>query len=154
MDALIDFLAQYGYLGLFVSAFLSATVLPFSSEAIFTGLLYAADVDVWRCIWAATIGNALGAFTCYLIGRLGKIEWMEKYLHIEKETLDKWVPRVRKYSYLCSFCSFVPIIGDVLAVASGYIRAKALPTFLCLFLGKFVRYVVWVAVTYWVPMGV
>lgn len=78
-EALLS-LATYGYLGLFVASFLAATVLPFSSEIVFTTLLYTSNCNVWGLVCVGTLGNTLGALTCYAIGRMGKIEWIEKYL--------------------------------------------------------------------------
>jgi len=50
-----------GYLGLFVSAFLAATILPFSSEAVLVGLMAAGNYDV-AVLWVlASLGNILGA---------------------------------------------------------------------------------------------
>lgn len=149
MDAILSFLGEYGYIGLFIASFLAATVLPIGSEALFTALLYATDSDPWTCIWAASTGNFLGALTCYGIGRLGKTEWMEKYLGISKSKLDEWIPRIRNFIYVGCFFSFLPIIGDLMAVAAGYLRTKFWLASICLFAGKFTRYVGWAAISYW-----
>lgn len=149
MEALLTFLGEYGYIGLFIASFLAATILPIGSEALFTALLYTTESDPWACIWAASIGNFLGALTCYGIGRLGKTEWMEKYLRISKESLYKWIPRIRKYVYIGCFFSFLPVIGDLMAVVAGYLRANVWIAAIFLFAGKFARYVLWVAISYW-----
>ena len=54
---MLDF-ADYGYFGLFLASFLAATVLPFSSEVVFTGLVFA-GLDPWWCVFWATLGHWL-----------------------------------------------------------------------------------------------
>jgi membrane protein YqaA with SNARE-associated domain len=131
-----------GYLGLFIASFLAATVLPFSSEVVFSALVYG-GLDSWTCVFVATIGNWLGGMSCYYIGRLGKIEWMEKYLRIKKEKLDKWLNKLHKHGDWFAFFSFLPGIGDAIAVASGFFRCNIWIVALAMLLGKFIRYIVW-----------
>ena len=68
---MIDFLIQYGYIGVFLAAFLAATVLPFGSEPVVVGVL-AAGAEYVPVLVAATIGNFLGGMSCYWLGWLGK----------------------------------------------------------------------------------
>ncbi|OJV31762.1 MAG: hypothetical protein BGO29_01200 [Bacteroidales bacterium 36-12] len=131
-----------GYLGLFIASFLAATVLPFSSEVVFSALVYG-GLDSWTCVFVATIGNWLGGMSCYYIGRLGKIEWIEKYLRIKKEKLDKWLNKLHKHGDWFAFFSFLPGIGDAIAVASGFFRCNIWIVALAMLLGKFIRYIVW-----------
>ena len=84
---MIEF-AEWGYLGLFVASFLAATVVPFSSEVVFSAMVFG-GLHAWTCVLVATAGNWLGGMTSFYIGRLGKIEWVEKFLHIKKEKIEK-----------------------------------------------------------------
>lgn len=147
-EALLS-LATYGYIGLFVAAFLAATILPFSSEIVFTTLLYSTDGSVWGYIVAATLGNTVGALTCYALGRMGKLEWIEKYLRVSKATINKWNTRLQNYATYVSFFTFLPGIGDVIAICAGYLRTPIIPTTLFITAGKLIRYLVWVYITYW-----
>lgn len=138
---MLEFLVEYGYIGLFIACFLAATILPFSSDIVF-GALIAAGLSIWPCILIATLGNWLGGMTNYYLGRLGKIEWIEKYLKIKPEKIHKmqnWLEN--KGSYM-AFFSFLPLIGDVMAVALGYMRANQTVVTISMLLGKFSRYVV------------
>ena len=72
----MEFLIEYGYIGVFIASFLAATVLPFSSEVVLTGVLLA-GAAYWPCMIAATLGNFLGGMSCYWLGMLGKVEWIE-----------------------------------------------------------------------------
>ena len=62
---------QLGYWGLFLSSFLSSTVIPLSSEVALVALL-AMGLDPVLCVLTATLGNSLGGMTSYGLGYLGK----------------------------------------------------------------------------------
>ena len=81
MDAIIHFLTGYGYMGMLVASFLAGSVFPFSSEVVMAGLM-ATGLDPWLLAFYGTIGNVLGSALNYGVGRLGKVEWFEKYLHV------------------------------------------------------------------------
>lgn len=151
MEDVLLWLAAYGYIGLFIASFLAATVLPFSSEVVFTALLYGTNghANVWGYIAVGTLGNALGALTCYALGRMGKLAWIERYLHIKQSDIEKWNKRLQKGAVWASFFTFLPGIGDVIAVCAGYLRSPLWLTTICITLGKFLRYVVWVYLIYW-----
>ena len=131
-----------GLLGLFLASFLAATVVPFSSEVVFSAMVYG-GLDPWTCVFVATAGNWLGGLSCYFIGKLGKVEWMEKYLRIKRESLDKWMDKMQRYGDWFAFFSFLPGIGDAIAVASGFFRCNFWIVAFSMLLGKFVRYVIW-----------
>ncbi len=138
----MEWLESLGYFGLFISSFLAATVVPFSSEAVFTGLFYAGLNPTLLVVWA-TIGNTIGGMTCYWIGHLGKLEWIEKWLKIKKEKIDKYMDKFHKYGDWLAFFSFLPAVGDVIAVAAGFFRCRWWIVLISMFLGKLVRYIVW-----------
>jgi membrane protein YqaA with SNARE-associated domain len=131
-----------GYLGLFLAAFLAATVVPFSSEVIFSVMVFS-GMNAWMCVAVATMGNWAGGMTCYYLGLLGKIEWIEKYFHIKKEKIEKFTNTINRYGDWMAFFSFLPGIGDVIAVASGFFRCRWWVVALSMFAGKLVRYIVW-----------
>ena len=127
---------------MFIAAFLAATILPFSSEAVFSGLAFADYNLAWLVVWA-TVGNTLGGMTCYWLGFMGKIEWIEKWLRISKEKTDKWKEKLHKYGDWFAFFSFLPGVGDFIAVAAGLLKCKWWVVFVSMALGKLVRYIVW-----------
>lgn len=134
---------QWGYIGLFLASFLAATVLPFASEVVFTALILTMGLDPWMCVGVATVGNTLGGLTCYWIGHLGKLDWIEKYLKVKKENLDKWIRKFHKHGDWLAFFAFLPAIGDFIAVAAGYLRCNLWIVTVAMFLGKLARYIVW-----------
>ncbi len=139
----MEFLAEWGYIGLFLAAFLAATILPFSSEVVFTAVVWAMGSDPWICVAVATAGNTLGGMTCYWLGKLGKVEWIEKYLHIPQAKVDKWVDKLHRQGDWIAFFAFMPAIGDLIAVACGFLRCRAWIVFFFMLAGKLIRYIVY-----------
>ncbi len=131
-------------LGLFWSAFLAATVLPLSSEAALSAALLSGLPPVW-CLGIATLGNSLGSATTFFLGRLGKLEWLEKYCRISAPDIETARKRIGRFGLPAAFFCFLPIVGDVFAVALGFMRYPAGRFLGVMTLGKFVRYVVWMA---------
>lgn len=139
---MLDFLIEYGYWGLFVASFLAATILPFSSDIVFVGLLYAGAAPM-PCLILATLGNWMGGMTNYYLGNLGKLEWIEKYLKIKPDKIFKMQQRLEgKGTALISLFTWLPGIGDLMAVALGYMRANKATVAIFMFVGKGLRYVI------------
>ena len=134
--------AEWGYAGLFIASFLAATVVPFSSEVVFSALVFG-GLDPWICVVVASLGNWLGGMSSYFLGRLGKMEWIEKYLRVKQEKIETYRERIQKYGDWFAFFSFLPGIGDIIAVASGFFRCRWWIVAISMLLSKFARYVVW-----------
>lgn len=81
-------LESLGLLGLFIGTFLAATILPFSSDALYIAVL-AATKDPIGCLAVGTVGNWLGSVVTYWIGWIGRWEWIEKWFKVKRETLEK-----------------------------------------------------------------
>jgi len=148
----METLINWGYLGLFVATFLAGSILPFSSEVVLSSLLIAGG-NAWYCLLAASVGNFLGGMTCYWLGRLGNIQWLEKYLHVKEEKLNKAVGFLQGKGSFFAFFTFLPFVGDLLAVGLGYLRANPWITAISMLIGKSVRYLVWIQLTFSVKNG-
>jgi membrane protein YqaA with SNARE-associated domain len=138
----MEWLFEYGLWGLFLASFLAATVVPFSSEAILTFLI-ANGTNVSSAVLVATAGNWLGGMSSFGIGYLGKWAWIEKYLRVKRETIEKWHDRLYKRGAIFAFLCWVPGVGDIFAVGLGILRANIGITAIAMLAGKFLRYVVW-----------
>ena len=139
----MGFFEQLGYLGLFLGSFLSATVVPFSSEVLVTGMLVAGENPLYIFIFA-TLGNWLGSVSTYGIGLLGKLQWAEKYLKISYEKIEKQQRIIRKYGSWLSLVVWLPVVGDVFALALGFYKVspgKCIPFML---IGKAARFLVFI----------
>lgn len=135
-------LGSWGLWGLFIGTFLAATVVPFSSDALFVGVILASDRPL-ACLLVATLGNWLGSVLSYWVGWLGRWEWIEKWFKVKRETLDKQKRYLDKYGVWVALASWVPFIGDVFPIALGFYRTKPLWTHILLLIGKGGRFVVW-----------
>ena len=132
---------NWGYMGMALSAFLAASILPFSSEAVMVGLL-AAGLDMWALVAWGTVGNVLGSLFNYGIGRLGKMEWIEKYLHTKPEDLDRARRFMGGRGAWMGLFSCIPVIGDVITIVLGLMRANLTIFIVSVTISKLARYVV------------
>ena len=141
MDAFIQFLIDWGYWGMFLSAFLAGTILPFSPEVVLLACIGLGLDPVWSTLFT-TAANALGGFTCYWIGRIGKTEWIEKYFKIKKKKIDKMQRFLQGKGALMAFFAFLPFVGEAIAIALGFMRSNVTLTVFSMFVGKLIRYIV------------
>lgn len=140
MDIIINFLIDYGYFGMLVSAFLAGSFLPFSSEAVMVAL-QAAGLDPWGLILYGTVGNVAGGMVNYGLGRLGRMEWIERYLHVSRESLDKAERFMAGRGAWMGFFAFLPLLGSAITIALGLMRANMPISIISISIGKFLRYV-------------
>lgn len=143
----MDWLIDYGYVGLFLGSFLAATVVPFSADVLLVVLL-AAGADPCLAITLATTGNWLGGLTSYWLGRIGKWSWLEKYFGIRQEKLERQRERIMRWGSLLAFMTWLPVIGDVLAVALGFYRIGFVRSAVFMLLGKGTRFILWALIYY------
>lgn len=135
-------LENLGLIGLFIGCFLAATIMPFSSDALYIAVLIATKDPVGCLVWG-TLGNWLGGVTTYWLGRLAKWEWIEKTFKVKPETLEKQKKYIDKYGVWLALISWVPVLGDVVALALGFYKTPAVWSIFLLLVGKFARFAVW-----------
>jgi membrane protein YqaA with SNARE-associated domain len=143
----MEYFIEYGYIGVFIASFLAATILPFSSEVVLTGALLGGS-SYWPCMVAATVGNFLGGMTCYWLGMVGKIEWIKKYLRLDIQKLERIQRWVNLKGAWVGFFVFLPGVGDVIAVALGFLRANIWVVAISMLIGKALRYWVWIELVF------
>lgn len=135
-------LENLGLLGLFIGTFLAATILPFSSDALYIAILAVTKNPV-ECLIVGTLGNWLGSVVTYWMGWIGRWEWIEKWFKVKPETLEKQKAAIDKYGVWLALTCWIPIIGDVIAIALGFYRANPYWTIILLLIGKALRFLVW-----------
>ncbi|MGF7006618.1 YqaA family protein [Aminobacter sp. BE322] len=113
-------LAAYG--GLFVAAFLAATLLPAQSEALLAGLIIKDQFSLGLLIAVATFGNVLGSWINWLLGR--QVERFKDRRWFPAgpaalERAERWYGRYGRWSLLLAW---VPIIGDPLTLVAGMLK--------------------------------
>ena len=141
MDAIIEFLTGYGYMGMLLAAFLAGSFFPFSSEMVMATLM-ATGLDPIRLAVYGTVGNVLGSAFNYGVGRLGKVEWFEKYLHVKQQDLDRAERFMAGRGAWMGFFAFLPILGSAITILVGLMRANVVITFIAITLGKIFRYII------------
>lgn len=120
-----------GYLGLFTSAFLAATMLPVVSEAVLVGLQASGHYDpVQLWLWA-TAGNTLGSVVNWVLGRF-LVHWRHKrWFPIDEKHLERATRWYQRWGVWSLLLAWTPIIGDPLTCVAGVLRCR-FPVFLAL----------------------
>lgn len=144
----MSFWFSLGYWGLFFISFLSATIIPFSSDAFVAGMI-ALKFNMWWVFIIASVGNTLGGMTNYYIGRAGKTEWINKYLRISEKKIHRAEKYVQKFTVLSALLTWLPGIGDALALVLGLFRANIYKVVLFMLIGKSARYYAIIFLTQW-----
>ena len=130
------------YLGLFVSAFLAATLLPFSSEVVLASLYAAQQQDIWLLWGVATAGNTLGGLLNWALGRWC-LHWQDRrWFPFKADQLSRaqgWFDRYGKWSLLMAW---LPIVGDPITFVAGILRVRFGIFIVLVGVGKGARYAV------------
>ncbi len=127
---MFDWSRETSLFALFASAFVSATILPGGSEIVLFQVLRAHPQELWSALAIATLGNTLGSMTTYALGRL----------------LPDRMPRaramawIRRYGPVTLLLAWLPIVGDALCAAAGWLRLRWAVCLGFIAAGKFIRY--------------
>ena len=137
----MEYFTELGYLGLFIAAFLAATILPLSSEIVL-GALLLSGLSPIALVIIATTGNVLGSLTNYALGYWASLEVIKKWLKISEKEFVRAEQRFMKYGLFSLCFAWVPIIGDPLTVVAGVLRIRLLWFLILVTAGKLTRYIV------------
>lgn len=133
------------YVALFVSSFLAATVVPFSSEAVLGATLLSGG-DPIVCLVVATAGNTLGGMTGYGLGRWGRRAFAERRAELSAARGQRWLGFAERHGSFAALGCWLPGVGDFIAVALGALKTRWLPTLFWMAVGKAARYAVVVGI--------
>lgn len=131
----------WGLPGLFLAAFLAATILPFSSELLL-GAMALGDWSTASLLLVASTGNTLGGLTNYGLGRWIPEERATRLFRLDATKAERWRDFVHRRGAWAALLCWLPVVGDPLAVALGLFRTPFLPSALLMFVGKCARYAV------------
>jgi membrane protein YqaA with SNARE-associated domain len=123
---------QGGLVGVLLASFVAATLVPLSSEAVLFGYLQLHPQNVALAVALATLGNTAGGMTTYLIGRL-----------VPRRKPDaKALGWLHRFGAPVTFFAWLPIIGDALCAAAGWLRVNWIAALACMAAGRLARYLV------------
>ncbi len=128
-----------GLWGLFMSAFISSTLAPGGSEAVLAYLVSEKQFNNEVLVSVATIGNTLGALTTWFLGSLAAKKFPAEHLLSKKK--QKSLSFVKKWGVWILFFSWLPLIGDGLCFAGGWLKLPLLISCMIILIGKALRYI-------------
>lgn len=128
---------------LFLSAFISSTLFPGGSELVVGALAAQDGSDKWTLLAVASVGNTLGALTSYGLGRLIALRYGVQTLH--KPSQQRAIAHVQRWGAPVLLLSWLPIVGDPLCVAAGWMRMPLVLAATLIAIGKTARYaaIIW-----------
>lgn len=131
---------QFGYVGLLISSFLAATILPFSSEVAVLILAQLGFNKLWILLFATT-GNFLGALSNYYLGKLGNRHLLSRFAVRDSDKLAKAQALYERWGAPILFFSWLPVIGDPMTVVPGILDSPVSSFALWVLLGRVLRYI-------------
>ncbi|KIN72895.1 YqaA family protein [Sulfitobacter guttiformis] len=131
-----------GYIGLFLSALVAATVLPMQSEAVLAGLLLGEGHAVTALLVVATLGNVLGSVINWVLGRYLLRFKDRRWFPFTDQQLARAQGWYRRYGRWSLLGSWLPVVGDPLTVVAGLMREPLVPFVVLVTLAKGMRYIV------------
>jgi len=124
--------------GLFISAFISSTIAPGGSEAVLAYMVSSSPDTLASLVAIATLGNTLGALTTWWLGVFATKKFPpDKIFSANKQNS---IAFVKKWGGWALFFSWLPVIGDGLCFAGGWLRLSFIPALFAILVGKAVRY--------------
>ena len=128
---MLDFSTESGLVALFIASFVAATVLPGGSELVLIAVIHRHPDALWQAVFIATVGNTLGSMTSYGVGRL-----------LPNRVEHRLIVTLQKYGYWALLLSWLPVVGDALAVGAGWLRLNLGWATAAFAIGKLIRYAV------------
>ncbi|KPB02583.1 YqaA family protein [Ahrensia marina] len=135
-----------GYLGLFVTSFLAATLLPAASELGLAALYASKEYKIIPLVIIASLGNTLGSISNWIIGRFLERFKDRKWFPASPAQLESAQIRYNKYGYWCLLLSWMPVIGDPITLIAGVLREPFWRFVLIVGFAKTMRYVIWAVI--------
>lgn len=143
----LESLLEFG--AVFLTAFLSATLIPGVSEAVLVATLLGGSADPVLLVLAATVGNTAGAVLNWLLGRfLGHLS-ERSWFPVSPSVLEKAGVFFRKYGVWSLLFAWLPFIGDPLTLLAGILKVPLFLFIVLVLIGKTARYIVILKVFVW-----
>jgi len=133
-----------GLLSLFIGSLLASSILPGGVEVLLYGMVESGAYSSAALLATASVGNTLGGVTTYAVGvllrrGLAHVAW-GRQLQRRFRLAPGALARVRRWGAPCLLFSWMPVVGDPLCLAAGYLRLAFWPCAAFIAAGKFARY--------------
>ena len=138
----METLVNYGYWGLFLSAFLAGSIIPFSAELLISILLYQ-GFDPLALILVAILGNWLGGYTAFFMGYYARWDLIKKYFRIRPEKIERFNLKNKHSVEVLALLCWIPIVGSIILISLGLMKSSIFKTGIFMFLGRLARYFIW-----------
>jgi membrane protein YqaA with SNARE-associated domain len=125
-----------GLPAVFLSAFISATLVPIGSEPILFGYITVNPHLYWLAILIAAIGNTCGGMFDWWLGLLAHSK-LKSIKGPQNSRVKVWL---EQHGPKVLLLSWLPALGDPLCVAAGWLRLAWVPCLIYMFFGKLLRY--------------
>ena len=126
--------------GLALTAFLAATILPLSSEAVFGALVLAGSAPGYVLVLVAGTANTAGSCVNYWLGRFLERYRDRRWFPVSAVQLSRAQDFYKRWGWPSLLLSWVPLIGDPLTIAAGFLRLPFRWFLPLVALAKFGRY--------------
>ena len=134
--------AAYGYWGLFLSAFLAGSIIPFSAELLIGILLYQ-GFSLIPLVLVATLGNWLGGYTAFFMGYYMRWDLIKMYFKIKPENIQNFRWKDKFSTEVLALICWIPILGSLILISLGLMRRSIFKTGVFMLIGRLGRYFIW-----------
>lgn len=144
LGTLVEMIWPYGTM--FASAFLSATLLPFVSEAVLLAQIKGGYGSTYGLLAAATIGNVSGSTLNWWMGRL-LLRFQDRgWFPFKPDDIARAADRFQRFGSWVLLLAWLPVIGDPLTLVAGVLRVPLALFLVLVTIGKAARYAVVAAI--------
>ena len=131
----------FSYFQLSLISFLTATILPFSSEVVLTTMYLSNSFEPYFLLIFASIGNIMGSITNWYLGKKITLFQNRKWFPVSPDQLERSRKYFQKYGLWSLLLAWVPIIGDPLTLLAGVLKVRFGIFFVLVSISKISRYV-------------
>ena len=129
------------YSSLFISSFLSSTILPGHSEITLTTFILLEKYSQFLLVFFASFGNIIGSIINWYLGFYITKFVNKSWFPFKKTQLDNMSLWYLKYGKWSLFLSWVPFIGDPLTIVAGMFRVPLIIFITIVSISKILRYI-------------
>ena len=154
---LVELVANWGYLGIFLLMALESSFFPFPSEVVMIPagyLVYTGQMNLYMAFAAGAFGSLAGAlfnyYLCYFLGRLFVAKY-GKYVGITDEKMAKFESFFNRYGEISTFnCRLIPGIRQYISLPAGLAKMNIFTFSLYTTLGAGIWVAILLAIGYYI----